>query len=150
MKITSITLSVFFLLNLFACKKDGPTQPIESTWTEEVPTVLAFGRNDVESLQFGSTIFKLKLNCYSDVPTSPCEPQTYKWKEYVTGTFRFTTDSLFFEGDYTDSKFKVKSKECHREGKYKRAYKYIRPDNETLILDPNNAPYYTIRLKKIN
>ncbi len=149
MKTLFIITGVLLFLNITACKKDGPTEPIESTWKEEEPNVLAFARNNFENLQFGTSVFRLTLDCFSDVPSSPCEPQTYKWKEYVSGTFRFSTDSLYFEGDFTDAKFKINSKECHREGKYKMAFKFSRPNDGTLILDPDKEPYYTIVLKKI-
>lgn len=145
-------LTVITLLQL-SCNDKNENQPdntiFSGRWTEVVPQIGTFGRNDVEEILFESNEFKIKWKSYSDTPSDPCDQTSFTWEEHAAGTYTYDRDSVYFDGNYTDHEFKISTK-CYRKGEFKKSftYKLTRSDStKTLILNPDAELYYRIVLQ---
>lgn len=147
-------LTVITLLQL-SCNDKNENQPdntiFSGRWTEVVPQVFAFARDNVDEIQFSGTEFKIKWKSYSDTPSDPCDQTSFTWAEHAAGTYTYDRDSVYFDGNYTDNEFKI-SKKCYRNGEFKTsfAYKLTKSGNtKTLIFKPDAEAYYKIVLRPI-
>lgn len=124
MKLFRILLLTVTALLQLSCNNKNEDQPentiFSGRWTEIVPQIGTFGQNDVEEILFEGNNFKIKWDSYSDTLSAPCDPNSFTWEEYAAGTYTYDRDSVYFDGNYTDPKFKT-SNTCYRKGIFKKA-----------------------------
>lgn len=148
-------LCLILLIATLSCNDENYIKPdtarFSGKWTEIVPDIGTFGRDDVAEISFYGNKFTIRWNSYSDTPIAPCEPGSFKWVQHATGTFTFDADSIHLNGKYTDAQYKLSAK-CYRRGDFKanHAYQFTEIGNfKRLILNPKADLYYRIELKSL-
>ena len=116
-------------------------------WIEQEPEDIGQFSGTNHILEFRQDSFFLQRRYWTDA-LDPANPCLNGHTDYYKGLFEITTDSISFNGLYTDQTFQLTTPKCDYPPTYQETFAYQQNSDNVIILNPEEEIYLQIRLER--